>query len=77
MQREEIIPVLLGADLNCYTMARAFYEAFGAFSYAFGKTPLGATAHARFIRFRAVPALGESEASLRVLRAFAANTPTL
>ena len=38
MQREEnIIPVLLGADLNCYTVARAFYEAYGAFSYAFGK----------------------------------------
>ncbi len=73
MQRESnrIIPVLLGADLNCYTMARAFYEAYGAFSYAFGKTALGATAHARFIRFTAVPLLGERGVCLRVLSDFA------
>lgn len=73
MQSEEnrIIPVLLGADLNCYTMARAFYEAYGAFSYAFGKMPLGATSHARFIRFTTVPSLGERRVALQVLRDFA------
>lgn len=73
MQRESIIPVLLGADLNCYTVARAFYEAYGAFSYAFGKTPLGATAHARFIRFTAVPDLGRPATALSVLADFAAK----
>ena len=26
---KQIIPVLLGADLNCYSVARAFHEAFG------------------------------------------------
>ncbi len=71
MQREEIIPVLLGADLNCYSMARAFYEAYGAFSYAFGKTPLGATAHARFIKFTAAPRLGERAYTLALLSDFA------
>lgn len=68
-----IIPVLLGADLNCYTMARAFYEAYGAFSYAFGKTPLGATRGARFIRFRAVPSLGDGALCLQTLSDFAAQ----
>lgn len=71
MQREEIIPVLLGADLNCYSMARAFYEEYGAFSYAFGKSPLGATAHARFIRFTPAPRLGERAYTLRLLSDFA------
>ena len=75
MQKEQdnIIPVLLGADLNCYTMARAFYEAYGAFSYAFGKTALGPTRGSRFIRFRAVPALGDPSVCLRVLLDFAAR----
>lgn len=74
MQRENVIPVLLGADLNCYTVARAFYEAYGTFSYAFGKTSLGATAHARFIRFTAVPDLGRPARALSVLADFALKT---
>ena len=31
---EQLIPVLLGADLNCYNVARAFHEAYGVVSYA-------------------------------------------
>ena len=33
----EIIPVFLGADLNCYNFARAFHEAYGVESYAYGR----------------------------------------
>ena len=30
----DLIPVFLGADLNCYNFARAFHEAYGVESYA-------------------------------------------
>ena len=33
----DIIPVFLGADLNCYNFARAFHEAYGVESYAYGR----------------------------------------
>ena len=46
-----IVPVLLGADLNCYSIARAFHEAYGVRSYAFGKKPLGETSHSKIIKF--------------------------
>ena len=35
------IPVLLGGDINTYSMARAFYEAYEVKSYVFGKFPNG------------------------------------
>ena len=36
----DIIPVFLGADLNCYNFARAFHEAYGVESYAYGRYPM-------------------------------------
>ena len=47
----KIIPVLLGADLNCYSIARAFHEAFGVTSFAFGKYPLGETEYSKIVTF--------------------------
>ncbi|MBQ8351787.1 MAG: ATP-grasp domain-containing protein [Clostridia bacterium] len=58
---ECIQPVLLGADLNCYSMARAFFAACGRSSLAYGQTTLGATAHSRYVRFTAEPSLGKKE----------------
>ena len=40
---ETILPVLIGADMNCYTLARAFHEAYGVRSYAFGRWAMGDT----------------------------------
>ncbi len=67
------LPVLLGADLNCYSMARAFYEAYGIRARAFGKQALGATQHSMCLDFTAVPRLGEREVAIRVLRDLAAR----
>lgn len=39
----EICPVLLGADLNCYNIARAFHMAYGVKSHAFGRYAVSAT----------------------------------
>ncbi len=63
-------PVLLGADLNCYSMARAFFEAYGTRSYAFGREVLGATRASKYIRFTAVPLLDDPRVARDTLRAF-------
>ncbi len=70
-----IIPVLLGADLNCYNVARAFHEAYGVISYAFGRYAVSATKYSRIIRFTAVPRMDEEEVLLETLTDFADKHP--
>lgn len=41
--------VVLGGDMNCYGVARAFYEAYGIKTVMAGKTPIFPTAHSRLI----------------------------
>ena len=68
---KKIVPVLLGADLNCYSVARAFHEAYGVRSYAFGKRALGESAHSSIIKFKSVAELSSPEGIRRVLSDFA------
>ena len=70
-----IIPVLLGADLNCYNVARAFHEAYGVPSYAFGRYAVSATKYSRIVRFTAVPELDSEPVMLRTLTDFAEAHP--
>mgnify|MGYP007056960743 FL=1 len=37
----EFIPVLLGGDINTYSVARAFYEQYQVKTYIFGKFATG------------------------------------
>lgn len=69
--KSDLVPVLLGADLNCYSVARAFYEEYGVKSYAFGKYPLGVTSHSRFISFMQISHLDNAEICISALRDFA------
>lgn len=71
MTEEIITPVLLGADLNCYSIARAFHEAFGVRSYAFGRYPLGTTKYSKIVRFTAITDLDTPEVLLPTLLDFA------
>lgn len=73
--REHLIPVLLGADLNCYSLARAFYEALGVVSRVFGREELGAVRHSRFLSFCRVEGLSDPAILREVLLSFAAETP--
>lgn len=71
----QLIPVLLGADLNCYNVARAFHEAYGVVSYAFGRYAVSATKYSRIVRFTAVPELDSEPVMLQTLAAFADAHP--
>ena len=71
MMNPEIIPVLLGADLNCYSVARAFHEAYGVRSYAFGRYMLGTIDHSKIIHYTHIDNLDKAEILLPTLEDFA------
>ena len=71
MDSKNIIPVLLGADLNCYNVARAFHEEYGVKSYAFGRYAIGASKNARIINFTAVEKLDDPDVMVKTLMGFA------
>lgn len=68
---KKITPVLLGADLNCYNVARAFHEQYGVTSYAFGRYAVSATKYSKIISFTQIPDIDCEETMLKTLRAFA------
>ena len=69
----EIIPVFLGADLNCYNFARAFHEAYGVESYAYGRYPMAPTKYSKIVHFTTVPDMDNEDTMLRILHEFAAQ----
>ncbi len=56
-----VIPVLLGADINTYSVARAFHEAYGVTSVAVGTDVLGAVDNSKIIRFITEPRFHDRE----------------
>ncbi len=70
-----VLPVLLGADLNCYHVARAFHEAYHLRSQVFGRYPLYETANTAILDFTAVANLDQKDVLLSTLREFAKQTP--
>ena len=70
---DNFIPVLLGADLNCYNVARTFHEAYGCVSYAFGRYPIGATMNSKIVRFTAISDFDTDDRMVEVLNDFAAR----
>ncbi len=69
-------PVLLGADLNCYSMARAFFALTGKPVYAYGKMPLGATQASSYVHFHAIGQLEREEVLLACLEQHAKQHPS-
>ena len=66
-----ITPVIVGADLNCYNVARAFHEAYGVKSHAFGRYEVSATKYSRFVDFKTVPKMDDDKVMLDELHRFA------
>ena len=46
------VPLLLGADINVYSMARAFHEAYGVKTVAYGMYPSGPCVGSAIIDYR-------------------------
>jgi len=66
-----IVPVILGADLNCYNLARAFHEKYGVKSYAFGRYAIAPTKYSTIIHFTIIPDIDKDEVMLDTLHRFA------
>ena len=64
-------PVLIGADLNSYNLARAFHEAYGVVSHVFGRYETSATLGSRIVKFHKVPSLNLDEEFVREMTRFA------
>lgn len=71
----QVVLVLLGADMNCYSMARAFHEAYGGVCHAFGRWPMGETKYSRIVNFTAVQGFDKDQIMLRTLAEFANKHP--
>ncbi len=66
-----IMPVLIGADMNCYSVARAFHEAYGVKSNAFGRWPMGETMYSKIVHFTSVPDIDNEQTLKSVITQFA------
>lgn len=72
---DTLCPMLIGADMNCYTLARAFHEAYGVHSHAFGRWAMGETMYSRIVTFTAVPDIDTPAVLLKTITDFAAQRP--
>lgn len=70
---KSILPVLLGGDLNAYSVALAFREAFGVSSHAFVRYKCGATENSRFIKTHAVAEADDARVAVPELLRLAAE----
>src|SRR3972149_6855614 len=64
---QPFLPVLFGNDINAYSMARAFHEAYEVKSVVVGKSARGPNAHSRIIDFRLEKNLEEEETLKKVV----------
>lgn len=70
-KEREFIPVLLGGDINTYSVARAFYEQYQVRTYIFGKFPSGPSYNSRIITYRANPKIDTDPVFLKTVNGFA------
>lgn len=70
-KEREFIPVMLGGDINTYSVARAFYEQYQVRSFIFGKFPSGPSYNSRMITYRANPKIDTDEVFLKTVNGFA------
>lgn len=67
----EFIPVLFASDINTYSMARAFHEAYGVKSVVMGKAASGPSANSRIVDFVLNPLIDQDAEFLEKLNGFA------
>ncbi len=67
----QFVTLLFAGDINVYSVARAFHEAYGIVSTVYGKYPTGVCRDSRIIDYHVNPNIEESEEFLKVVRVFA------
>lgn len=72
---KDFIPILLGNDVNSYSCARAFHEAYGIHSVAFGKIDTSPNAHSKIIDFTANRAILEEDNLTKAINGIADAHP--
>ena len=75
MNDQPFVPLLLGADINVYSMARAFHEAYGVKTVAYGMYPSGPCYSSAIIDYRVCAHNDEPEKVLENVRHVAAQFP--
>lgn len=75
MSEAPFVPLLLGADINVYSMARAFHEAYGVKTVAFGMYPSGPCYGSAIIDYRVCPHNDEPAVVLKNVSDVAAEFP--
>lgn len=71
----DFIPVLLGGDINVYSVARAFFEQYGVKSVAFGKYHTGPAYRSLLVDYRPDERIDTDEVFLERVNGFAAEHP--
>ncbi len=75
MNDQPFVPLLLGADINVYSMARAFHEAYGVRTVAYGMYPSGPCYGSAIIDYRVSARNDEPEKVLENVRHVSAQFP--
>lgn len=65
---KDVQPVLIGGDINAYSVARAFHEQYGIVSIAIAKDVLGATDNSRIVDFYVDKNLTDEEHFVEMIR---------
>lgn len=73
INKQEFIPVLIGADIGTYSIARSFYDEYGVKSKTFSQEVLGAINNSKIIDMTIIPNLTK-EKLLNQLKEFAKKT---
>lgn len=68
---EKFIPVLMGNDINVYSMARAFHQEYGLKSFVFCKSISGPCNNSSILELKADPKMDTTEVFLSNINAFA------
>ena len=67
----EFVPLLFAGDINVYSVARAFYEAYGCMSYGYGKFATGVCMNSAFLSYSANPKVDQPETFMELVYNFA------
>ena len=74
-EEKEFIPLLLGGDINTYSVARAFYEQYGVQTHCCGKYMSGPSCNSKIVIYTANPKIDTEAMFVRKVSKFAFQHP--